>query len=312
MSQKQHFGQLLPVGTKVVTRVDLAATSSHPAIPAGAVGSIVAQPVDGHHGYRVRMVDATKGLYRRDQLTTLSAHQARDDSSLRLLADYDLHRGVIYRCIVGSRAYGLSHAGSDTDLRGIYLPPARLHWSLFGVPEQLEDKEQDHCYWEIQKFINLALKANPNILECLYTPLVVEANAVAEQLLAIRAAFLSKLAYQTYNGYVLSQFKRMEKRREKDPSDINWKHAMHLIRLLLSGIGLLQRGEVPVAVTDHRDDLLAIRAGTWTVAQIEAWRLKLHAQFEQALRDTRLPERPDYATVNHFLIEARSWATRLD
>lgn len=311
MSQKQHFGQLLPVGTKVVTRVDLAATSSHPAIPRGAVGSVSAQPVDGHHGYRVRMVDDTVGLYRRDQITTLSAHQSGADSSLSMLADYDLQRGVIYRCIVGSRAYGLSHADSDTDLRGIYLPPAKLHWSLFGVPEQLEDKEQDHCFWEIQKFINLALKANPNILECLYTPLVEEANEVAEWLLGIRKAFLSKLAYQTYNGYVLSQFKRMEKRRRQDPNDINWKHAMHLLRLLLSGIGLLRNGAVPVAVRDFREELLAVRHGTWTHEQVEAWRLKLHAEFEQAYLDTRLPERPDYETVNSFLIEARQWATRL-
>jgi hypothetical protein len=41
--------------------------------------------------------------------------------------------------VVGSRAYGLDDAASDTDRRGIYLPPAELHWSLGEVPEQLED-----------------------------------------------------------------------------------------------------------------------------------------------------------------------------
>ena len=40
-----------------------------------------------------------------------------------------------FRCVVGSRAYGLHGADSDVDRRGIYLPPADLHWSLYGVPE---------------------------------------------------------------------------------------------------------------------------------------------------------------------------------
>ena len=78
----------------------------------------------------------------------------------------------ILRCIIGSRAYGLDQTGSDTDRRGIYLPPAELHWSLTGVPEQIEKPATEECYWELQKFMTLALKANPNVLECLYTPLV--------------------------------------------------------------------------------------------------------------------------------------------
>ncbi len=47
--------------------------------------------------------------------------------------------------------------------------PAELHWSLYGVPEQLENEETQEAYWELQKFIVLALKANPNVLECLYS-----------------------------------------------------------------------------------------------------------------------------------------------
>lgn len=40
---------------------------------------------------------------------------------------------------------------------------------------------------------------------------------------------------------------------------IRWKHAMHLIRLLLSGITTLQEGFVPVRVEAYRDRLLAIK-----------------------------------------------------
>ena len=46
---------------------------------------------------------------------------------------------VILRVVVGSRAYGLAEPESDTDRRGVFLPPAELHWSLYGVPEQIDD-----------------------------------------------------------------------------------------------------------------------------------------------------------------------------
>ena len=47
----------------------------------------------------------------------------------------------------------------------------------------------------MRKFVVLALKANPNILECLFTPLVEHASPVAERLLAMRGSFLSKHVY---------------------------------------------------------------------------------------------------------------------
>jgi uncharacterized protein len=220
------------------------------------------------------------------------------------LDEYALLDCVIYRCIVGSRAYGLSGADSDTDRRGIYLPPAEMHWSLYGVPEQLESPETEECYWELQKFLILALKANPNVLECLYTPLVEHASPLAQELLAMRGAFLSKLIYQTYNGYVLSQFKKLEADL-RQRGQIKWKHAMHLIRLLLAGITALREGQVPVSVETHRDELLAIRAGEMAWDEINDWRLRLHREFDAAYAETTLPERPDYERANGLLISAR-------
>jgi predicted nucleotidyltransferase len=90
------------------------------------------------------------------------------------------------------------------------VAPAELEWSLYGVPEQLESRESEECYWELKKFMVLALKANPNILECLYTPIIEKRTPIADELLARREIFLSKLVYQTYNGYVMSQFKKLE------------------------------------------------------------------------------------------------------
>jgi len=80
---------------------------------------------------------------------------------------------------------------------------------------------------------------------------------------------------------------------------------MHLIRLLLAGTEALRAGAVPVRVGEHRERLLAIRRGEAPWAEVDAWRLELHRAFDEAFAATRLPERPDYARANAFLIRAR-------
>jgi hypothetical protein len=209
-----HPPLLLPVGTQVVALVEVKGTDGRPAFPRGAVGVITQAPSDYWHAYRVRFPDGLEAALKRQELSVLSHYKQGamaqgGTPAAGPLAEYDLFDHVIYRCVVGSRAYGLDDAGSDTDRRGVYLPPADMHWSLYGLPEQLENADTEETYWELQKFLTLALKANPNVLECLYTPVVEHATPLARELLAMRDSFLSRMVYQTYNGYVLSQFKKL-------------------------------------------------------------------------------------------------------
>lgn len=300
--------QILPEGTLIVTRVPIAEIGRNRRRSAGAVGEIVKSPLDHTHSYSVRFADGVEVALRRSQFAVFK-ESLRDMiwSAADALDDFDLMDHVVFRCVVGSRAYGLAQDTSDTDRRGIYLPPARMHWSLYGVPEQLENPETEECYWELQKFLTLALKANPNVLECLYTPLVEHVAPPARELIDMRAAFLSKLIHQTYNGYVLSQFKKIAA-GIRNRRQIKWKHAMHLVRLLLAGITALREAYVPVAVDEHRDRLLAIRRGEVPWNEVDAWRLELHRRFDEAYDRTALPDRPDYQRANALLIRARHMA----
>lgn len=297
---------ILPVGTHVVARDEVRDSKGALLCPAGAVGKVVKAPVDGTHAYRVLLPDGREVSLHRQHLSVRKLVQQEDlDRSKPGDLDRDLWGRVIYRCVVGSRAYGLDGEGSDIDRRGFYLPPADLHWSLFDLPEQLENKETEECYWEIRKFITMALKANPNVLECLYTPLVESSTPLADELIAGRSAFLSKLIYQTYNGYVMSQFKRLEQ-DVRTTGAPRWKHAMHLIRLLMAGITALREGVIPVRVEeDRRERLLAIKRGEISWQDVDALRLGLHRDFENAFAASPLPERPDYDWANRFLVKAR-------
>jgi hypothetical protein len=127
---------------------------------------------------------------------------------------------------------------------------------------------------------------------------------LAQELLAMRSAFLSKLVYQTYNGYVLSQFKKLAQDL-RNRGEVRWKHAMHLVRLLLQGIAVMKEGHLPVRVARERERLLAVRRGEVAWEEVNRWRLSLHSEFEAAYAETALPERPDYAKVNDFLVRAR-------
>jgi predicted nucleotidyltransferase len=294
---------ILSVGTQVVALVEIRGTNGKPAHPRGAVGVITQSPADHLHSYRVRFPDGFEASLKRQEISVLAQYQSSGIEN-DPLAEHDLYQHVIYRCVIGSRAYGLDTDASDIDRRGVYLPPAERQWSLFGVPEQLEKPANEEVYWEIQKFLTLALKANPNVLECLYTPIVEHATPLAQELLAMRGAFLSKLVYQTYNGYVMSQFRKLQADL-RNKGEVKWKHVMHLIRLLLGGITTLRDGVVPVHVGEHRDRLLEIRNGAAKFDEIDAWRLELHRQFDFAFESTKLPERPDYHAANALLIKAR-------
>jgi hypothetical protein len=285
MSHPVHL--ILSAGTRIVTRNDANRIGGGQLILAGAVAVITDSPADGQHAYKVRCNDGSEAMLRRTEFSILKEFkndEAVGRDSSRADADFsDWQPFIIYRCVVGSQAFGLSGDDSDVDRRGIYLPPAELHWSLYGVPEQIENNDTQEAYWELQKFLVMALKANPNILECLHTPLVEHATPLAQELVAHRKVFLSKLIYQTYNGYVMSQFKK-----------------------LLSGISALREGELRVRLDEERDALLTIKRGERPWPDVNAWRLRLHKEFDEAFASTQLPERPDYSWVNEFLLKARS------
>jgi len=296
---------ILPPGTKVVTTTELHGDAGEVRVPRGAVGTILKAPSDASHSYWVRLVGGGEVALRREQLVTLARYQ-----------DRELHGGVdagslfdrvILEVVIGSRAYGLDEPGSDTDRRGVFLPTAEQHWSLYGVPEQIDDEPAQQTFWELQKLCVLGLKANPNVLECLWSPLVERATPLGRELLAMRSAFLSRLVFQTYSGYVASQFRKIEAdlRQRGAPK---WKHVMHLLRLLAAGVGVLRSGEVPVDVGDARDRLLAVRRGQVAWTEVDAWRRELHTEFEAAAATTALPERPDYERVDAFVRRARRLA----
>ncbi|MBB5873789.1 hypothetical protein F4553_007223 [Allocatelliglobosispora scoriae] len=290
----------LPVGTQVVLRTLIDGAQK------GATGRVVERAADGR--YLVRLADGREIPGARGELALRKAYQS--ESTLPATGGTELVTAhTIYAAVVGSQAYGLAVAGSDTDLRGVYAAPTSDFWSLSKPPMHLEGPAPEQFSWEVERFCELALKANPNLLEVLHSPIVITQTPLGEELLDLRGAFLSQLVYQTYSGYVLSQFKKIEGdlRRDGEPK---WKHVMHLLRLLLAARELLRHGRVVVDVGDDREKLLRVRRGEVPWTEVEAWRLRLHAELDDALDHTPLPAAPDAARVDAWLRSVRARSAR--
>jgi uncharacterized protein len=290
-------------GTQIVSLIEVHGPGDSLVHPRGAVGVITRTPAVEGENYLVRFPDGFEKAFTPSQIEVLKHFKDRLGEG-GTPDEFNLESYIIYRCVVGSRAYGLENDESDTDRRGVYLAPAQMQWSLFGAPEQFEDSAGQSCYWELQKFIVMALRANPNILECLYSSMVEKIVPLGEELLAIREGFLSQMIFQTFNGYAMSQFKKIEQ-DIRNHGEVRWKHAMHLLRLLLTGAATLREARVPVRVEVHRERLLAVKRGETSWAEVDDWRKELHRDFERALAGTKLPERPDYEAANRFLLKAR-------
>jgi predicted nucleotidyltransferase len=215
-----------------------------------------------------------------------------------------VERHTIYACVVGSRAYGLSRPGSDTDRRGVYAAPAASFWGLTKPPSHVDGPGEDQFSWEVERFCELGLQANPTVLEVLWSPLVTHIDDAGRALVGLRSAFLSQRAAQTYGGYARDQLTRLENSRRRF-GELRWKQAMHMLRLLLAGVHVLRTGEVMVNVGEHRDRLLAVRRGEVPYEEVARWAAELEGHLARALSSTPVPVDPDRDAVSEFLVRLR-------
>ncbi|AYL35287.1 nucleotidyltransferase domain-containing protein [Streptomyces fungicidicus] len=211
---------------------------------------------------------------------------------------------TIYACVMGSRAFGLATEGSDTDRRGVFLAPTPLFWRFEKPPTHIEGPAEEQFSWELERFCELALRANPNILECLHSPLVEHADATGRELLSLREAFLSRRVHLTFTRYAHGQRRKLE-------ADVRvhgaprWKHAMHLLRLLTSARDLLRTGTLVIDVGERRAPLLAVKRGEVPWPEVESRMERLVEEGAEAARRSPLPEEPDRRRIEDFLLRTR-------
>lgn len=164
----------------------------------------------------------------------------------KLLSHIEQHPfPLLFATISGAHLYGFPSPDSDFDLRGAHLLPLEQVVGLGTGRETVEKEgvydglEIDLVTYDIGKFFSLILKKNGNVLEQIFSPLVVHTTPEHEELKAIALDCVTRHHSHHYLGFAATQWKLF---RKEDPPRV--KPLLYIYRVLLTGIHLMRTGKV--------------------------------------------------------------------
>jgi uncharacterized protein len=234
---------------------------------------------------------------------------------------------IILKAVSGSISHGLDTKDSDTDYSGIFLYPTKTMLRInkpkrmtFDTrhPGILKDEVigSDFSFHEIEKFMSMASKCNPSILEILFSGVYERVTWEGKLLVDNKNIFLNKIAYFSYFQYAEGQAKKLAKYGyfpEVGRSDRRQeKHCRHMFRLLQQGDELLSTGNITVKVSNPKEIMElgklpvteAIQEFYKRVNELEAKYLvskNPHVFNEKVV----LPDVPDIELINKILYKIR-------
>lgn len=215
---------------------------------------------------------------------------------------------IILLTISGSHSYGTNIEDSDLDIRGIATERPQEIIGLANF-EQFENTATDTVIYGLKKFIKLAMNCNPNIIEMLGTREedIIYINDTGRKIRDNLHLFLSKKAYKSFGGYAYQQLKRLKNHMEyTNVENINYKkvfkHAMHLVRLLDMSIEILE-GKGVNTFRPNNANLLDIRNQCYSIDEIIDKSDILFKKLEDALKNSPLPDLPDYKKIEEILMD---------
>ena len=211
---------------------------------------------------------------------------------------------VILNVLVGSRAHGLHNENSDYDYRGVYILPTELHLGIFPIKDNciwIEGKE-DNTAWELGKFLFLATKCNPTILEVFEAP-VIESTDEGEALKAqFSRVWNSKGVRDAFVGYGLNQRKKFLDKKDSRPH----KYATAYLRTLVQAYYLLTFNKLIINMEDTEEfkTLKRFKAGQYEMGEVMQktydWENKVREAY-----DHNPDKRTDIEQLNAFLVKIR-------
>lgn len=119
---------------------------------------------------------------------------------------------IIVKHFAGSHAYGTATPHSDVDFRGIFLADKKsIITPFFNVKEKEDKSEEDTKFFELNRFMQLYVDGNPNVIETLWVDEedIVESSPMYWHLRQYNKDFLSKRVANKFTGYAHGQISRM-------------------------------------------------------------------------------------------------------
>jgi predicted nucleotidyltransferase len=159
------------------------------------------------------------------------------------------------------------------------------------------------------------LKHNGYVLEQLYSPLVVQGGAAFDELRALGRGCIVRHLVHHYRGFAHNQLALVQ---QQDPP--NLKEMLYVYRVLLTGIHVLQTGEIEAnlrKLNEHFhlpdiDELIACKiteGASFTTGEAEIHYPRIEAlltRLDEAFEKSTLPEKAvNFDALNEFVIRVR-------
>lgn len=232
----------------------------------------------------------------------------------------------------GSYIYGTNIETSDTDYKGVCIPPKEYYLGLksineynksggknFGERNTKDDIDIVVCH--INKFVRDAMNGIPNNLDILFCrdEDVIYMDDFGKELRDFRHEFLSKEVFKKFSGYALSQKHKIETKKNHgtgrrelvEEFGYDCKFAYHTVRLILGATEILETHDYH-SYRPEREWLVEIRKGKYTLEELFDIIEDLDAKLKSAYETSTLREKPDYHKINKWLIGLNERALNYD
>ncbi|WP_445634776.1 Nucleotidyltransferase [Nostoc sp. DSM 114161] len=226
---------------------------------------------------------------------------------------------LLFATISGSHLYGFPSPDSDYDLRGVHILPVQEVVGLDTGNETIEFSgvreswEIDLVTHDVKKFFLMLLKKNGYVLEQLYSPLILTTSPEHEELKFIAKNCITRHHIYHYLGFAATQWKLFEKEHMHKV-----KPLLYVYRILLTGIYLMQTGEVEANLINlnqvfnlpYIHDLIAQKLADSEKSVLSDVNVAFHQReydslrnkLQEAYESSLLPEAPSARAALHNLL----------
>lgn len=218
----------------------------------------------------------------------------------------------ILKVLVGSRAHKLHTDQSDYDWRGVFVTPTIEILKLGGTKDQtswIEGKEDDTS-WEIGKFLFMAMKCNPTVLEVFKASAHFNDEIDRENFNQwgkylqdlFPYVWSSKDVKNAFVGYGLNQRKKFLENKDVRPQ----KYAVAYLRILYMACQLLETGtfEIDTTYWPIHNILRSWKNKDYSVGDVIQTCVDWEKKVELAYKNNP-DKQANIEPVNEFLLEVR-------
>lgn len=207
--------------------------------------------------------------------------------------------------IVGSKAYGLDTADSDTDYMCVFQHRTQEFLGIIQPDSsglQSSDGSNDYKAYEIAKFAKLALNCNPNIIELLWLDEYLYLSNFGKMLIDNKIAFLSNDVRITHRGFATAELAKLEMlyTQNKLTDELKYKKAKHFYRIIKQGTELLQTGKLTVKFNNDEEITTFVNL---KIKDLVKMGYKMLKKFDSI--DSILPAQPNFDKINSLIIDQR-------